>query len=76
MNVYLNEAATGHCSAVMVDRSPATLYMSGDNGNHIGGGQIDPKRGNGVCIVRVKTNNEELFFNAFPFENLYYFISG
>ena len=29
-----------------------------------------------VCIVRVKINNEELFFNAFPFENSYYFISG
>ena len=29
-----------------------------------------------VCIVHVKINNEELFFNAFPFENSYYFISG
>ena len=26
--------------------------------------------------VCVKINNEELFFNAFPFENLYYFSSG
>ena len=29
-----------------------------------------------VCIVCVKINNEELFLNAFPFENSYYFISG
>ena len=27
-------------------------------------------------VVRVQINNEELFFNAFPFENSYYFISG
>ena len=29
-----------------------------------------------VFVVCVKKNNEELFFNAFPFENLFYFISG
>ena len=29
-----------------------------------------------VCTVRVKINNAELFFNAFPFENSFYFISG
>ena len=26
-------------------------------------------------VVCVQINNEELFFNAFPFENSYYFIS-
>ena len=31
-NVYLNEAATGHCSLVTVGRSPA--YMSGDNSDY------------------------------------------
>ena len=29
-----------------------------------------------VCTVCVKINNDELFFNAFPFENSFYFISG
>ena len=29
-----------------------------------------------VCIVCVKINNDELFCNAFPFENAYDFISG
>ena len=36
MNVYLNEAATGHCSPVTVDRSRVTTYMSSDNSDHIG----------------------------------------
>ena len=27
-----------------------------------------------VSLVCIKINNEELFFNAFPFENSYYFI--
>ena len=27
-------------------------------------------------VVCVKINNEELFFNAFPFEKSYYFSSG
>ena len=27
-------------------------------------------------VVCVQINNEELFFNVFPFENSYYFISG
>ena len=36
MNVYLNEAATGHCSPVTVDRSQAITYMSGENSDHIG----------------------------------------
>ena len=27
-------------------------------------------------VVCVQIDNEELFFNAFPFENSYYFISG
>ena len=102
MNVYLNEAATCHCSPVMVDQSPATTYMSGDNSDHIEP-KIEPKRGNAtsqngdnerlylnglknvvlellrslcICIVRVKINNEELFFNAFLLENSYYFIYG
>ena len=35
-NVYLNEAATGHCSPVTVGRSPATTYMSGDNRDYSG----------------------------------------
>ena len=29
-----------------------------------------------VCTVCVKINNDELFFNAFPFENSFYLISG
>ena len=29
-----------------------------------------------VCTVCVKFNNDELFFNSFPFENSFYFISG
>ena len=29
-----------------------------------------------VCTVCVKINNDELFFNAFPFEISIYFISG
>ena len=29
-----------------------------------------------VCLVCVKIANEELFCNAFPFENSYYYISG
>ena len=29
-----------------------------------------------VYTVFVKINNDELFFNAFPFENSFYFISG
>ena len=36
MNVYLNEAATGHCSPVTVDRSRVTTYMSSDTSDHIG----------------------------------------
>ena len=29
-----------------------------------------------MFVVCVKINNEELFFNAFPLENSYYFICG
>ena len=29
-----------------------------------------------VCIVCVKINYDKLFYNAFPFENAYDFISG
>ena len=29
-----------------------------------------------VCTVCLIINNDELFSNAFPFENLFYFISG
>ena len=35
VNIYLNEAATGHCLPVTVDRLPATTYMSGDNSDNI-----------------------------------------
>ena len=44
-NVYLNEAASGHCLPVTVGRSPAKTYMSGDNSDYRWR-QIEPKRGN------------------------------
>ena len=34
--VYLIEAPNGHCSPITVDRSPATMFISGENGDHIG----------------------------------------
>ena len=57
----MNEAATGHCSPVVVDRSLATKYMGGKNSDRIGPSGIRLSQNWEMQQVKMATTRDYTF---------------